>query len=584
MERRVFVAVLLCFVVLYGYQMLFVPPPPPSPAEAPGQPAAPSATAPAEPVSAGAAEPAAANPTTAREPAAMPVIGEEAEREIVVDTAVSQVVLSNRGARVLRWRLKNYTDGRGAPVDLVPTDVPVGHARPFSLQVDDAGLTETLNGSVYRVAGDVNGRVDASANAATVTFEYKDAGGIHATKTFRFEPSNYVVSFSATVLNGGQPLNPRVAWGPGLGDIGATSGGGFFFTGNYVQPPQAIYSAAPREMTRLAPDEILEQPLHEGDFGFAGVNDHYFLAGAVDPGQARIAYRPLTLPGPDDTQRQLIAHDIQFASPPSDVRYFVGPKQQDVLEAVDPELPRAIHFGVFRWMTVPLLGGLKWLYRYTGNYGWAIVVLTILINLAMFPLRHKSMVAMRKMQAIQPQMKAIQERYAHLKMTDPARQKMNTEVMNLYREKGVNPAAGCVPMLLTMPVLFAFFNLLSMSIELRGAPFAGWIRDLSAADPYLVLPALMGVTMFWQQRITPTTVDPAQQRIMMFMPVMFTAMMMFSASGVVLYWFVGQVWAIGQQYFTNWLLGPPVPATVRPPAERRIKSAGAGRTSRAEKR
>jgi YidC/Oxa1 family membrane protein insertase len=235
-------------------------------------------------------------------------------------------------------------------------------------------------------------------------------------------------------------------------------------------------------------------------------------------------------------------------------------------------------------MTVPLLSALKWLYGYTANYGWAIVVLTILINLAMFPLRHKSMVAMRKMQAIQPQMKAIQERYAHLKVTDPARQKMNTEVMNLYREKGVNPAAGCVPMLLTMPVLLAFFSLLSMSIELRGAPFGWWIRDLSEADPYFVLPALMGVTMFWQQRITPTTVDPTQQRVMMLMPVMFTAMMSFSASGVVLYWFVGQVWAIGQQYFTNWLIGPPPAAVVRPPAERRIKNAGTGKTSGAGKR
>jgi YidC/Oxa1 family membrane protein insertase len=161
---------------------------------------------------------------------------------------------------------------------------------------------------------------------------------------------------------------------------------------------------------------------------------------------------------------------------------------------------------------------------------------------------------------------------------------MNTEVMNLYREKGVNPASGCVPMLLTMPVLFAFFSLLSMSIELRGAPFGAWIRDLSEADPYFVLPALMGVTMFWQTKISPTTADPAQQRIMLFMPVMFTAMMAFSASGVVLYWFVGQLWAIGQQYFTNWLIGPPVVTKVPPPATRRLKNAGMGRTPGAEKR
>jgi YidC/Oxa1 family membrane protein insertase len=326
------------------------------------------------------------------------------------------------------------------------------------------------------------------------------------------------------------------------------------------------------------------QAVHEGQFRFAGVDDHYFLGAAVAPGQARIDYRALTLPGPSDTQRLFLSHTIELAQPVTDVRFFFGPKQFDMLQSIDTELVRSIDYGIFGWMTVPLLTGLKWLYGFTGNYGWAIVVLTILINLTMFPLRHKSMVAMRKMQAIQPQMKAIQERYANLKVTDPARQKMNTEVMNLYREKGVNPAAGCVPMLLTMPVLLAFFSLLSMSIELRGARFGWWIQDLSQSDPYFVLPALMGGTMFWQQKITPTTVDPMQQRIMMIMPVMFTAMMSFSASGVVLYWFVGQVWAIGQQYFTNWLIGPPPVAAVRPPAERRIKTAGTGKSSGAGKR
>ena len=157
-----------------------------------------------------------------------------------------------------------------------------------------------------------------------------------------------------------------------------------------------------------------------------------------------------------------------------------------------------------------------------GNYGWAIVLLTVLINIAIFPLRHKSVVSMRKMQALQPQLKAIQDRYAGLKVTDPARQKMNTEVMNLYREKGVNPASGCVPMLLQFPVLLAFYSMLSQSIELRGADFGWWIHDLSRPDPYYVIPILMAVTMFWQTKITPTTADPAQQRVMLIMPLMFT--------------------------------------------------------------
>jgi YidC/Oxa1 family membrane protein insertase len=283
----------------------------------------------------------------------------------------------------------------------------------------------------------------------------------------------------------------------------------------------------------------------------------------------------------------LVAHTIRPAQPPQDLRFFVGPKQFDLLRDLDvglgTQLVRAIDFGIFDWMVVPLLRGLKWLYAYVGNYGWAIIVLTILLNLALFYPRHKSVVAMRKMQAIQPEMKAIQDRYANLKATDPAKQKMNTEIMNLYRERGVNPASGCVPMLFTMPVLLAFYSLLSMSIELRGAPFVGWIRDLSAADPFFVIPVLMGITMFWQQKISPSAADPTQQRIMMIMPVMFTAMMAFSPSGVVLYWFVSNLWAIGQQYFTNWLIGPPAVATVRPTAERRLKNVGGGRSAGARR-
>jgi len=161
---------------------------------------------------------------------------------------------------------------------------------------------------------------------------------------------------------------------------------------------------------------------------------------------------------------------------------------------------------------------------------------------------------------------------------------MNTEVMNLYREKGVNPASGCVPMLLQFPVLLAFYAMLGQSIELRGADFGLWIRDLSQPDPYFVIPVLMAVTMFWQQRITPTTGDPAQQRIMMLMPLMFSFMFLFAPAGLVIYWFVGNLWAIGQQYFTNWMIGPASVQTVRPAAERKLKNVGAGRTTDAEKR
>jgi YidC/Oxa1 family membrane protein insertase len=254
------------------------------------------------------------------------------------------------------------------------------------------------------------------------------------------------------------------------------------------------------------------------------------------------------------------------------------------LQAIGPALGKVIDFGWFDFIVVPLLRALNWIHGYIGNYGWSIVILTVLINAVMFPLRHKSVVSMRKMQDIQPEAKAIQERYAKLKSTDPARQKMNQELMALYRERGVNPASGCVPMLLTMPVFFAFYAMLTVAIELRGAPFFGWIHDLSRPDPLYIIPVLMGLTQIWQMRITPQTgTDPAQQKMMMIMPVVFMFFFLWTSAGALLYWLVSNVWGIGQQYLTNYLIGPATVRTVRPPAERRMKRVGSGKTDAASR-
>ncbi|HEV8316543.1 MAG TPA: membrane protein insertase YidC [Vicinamibacterales bacterium] len=578
MERRVLIAIFLSFIVLYAYQAIFVPSPPPT--RSPSSPPASSETSPASGAQPGPPEaaPAATAPATIK-----PIVGESSERDVVLDTTTVRAVFTNRGARIRQWLLKTYRDDAGEPVNLVPTDQPPDQPLPFSLRIDEGGLTPILNSALYRV---VTHEGDTPGKPALLVFEFEDASGLKVRKEFRLDPESYVITFSATVRQGdGPPLNPFVQWGPGLGDVGATSGGGSFFTGNYVQPPQAMLHNGD-DVVRVAASKIPEQPVYEGSFRFAGVDDHYFLAAAVRPPQARIEYRPVTLPVSSDPtrQRQLLAHTYRFAQPPNGVSFYFGPKQFDVLKSVDGELVRAIQFGFFAWLAVPLLGALKWVYGFVGNYGWAIIILTILINLAIFPLRQKSVVSMRKMQALQPQLKAIQDRYADLKVTDPARQKMNTEIMNLYREKGVNPASGCVPMLLTLPVLFAFYSLLSAAIELRGAGFGGWIHDLSQHDPYYITPVLMGATMFWQQKITPTSADPTQQRMMMIMPLVFSFMFLRAPSGLVLYWFVSNLWAIGQQYFTNWLIGPPTVHVARPPAERRLKNAGSGRTRQAEKR
>ena len=557
MERRIFLAVILGALVMYGWQAFFMPPPPPPATKSAAAPTSKPATT--TPTATDPEAPAATPPVAA----AKTVKGESAEREIVVETAVAQIVLTNRGGgRVLHWRLKNQRTPAGEQVDLVPSNVPADQPRPFSLRVDDPTITQRLNESFYQVGGN-SGHVDATTSAAAVVFEFEDAAGLRARKEFRFEPRSFVVTFSADVRNGEATLNPTIEWGPGLGDLGAVSSGGSFFTGNAVQPPRAIFHRD-GDVERLKVDAVTKQPIYEGTFRFAGIDDHYFVAALVNPGQARLEFRSVSITVPGGTAPlQFLSGSYRLQQPPHDLRLYVGPKQFDLLRAADSELVRAIDFGIFSWMVVPLLSALKWLFGFLGNYGWAIIVLTILLNLVLFYPRHRSVVAMRKMQLIQPEMKAIQERYANLKATDPAKQKMNTEIMNLYRERGVNPASGCVPMLLTMPVLLAFYSLLSMSIELRGAPFIGWIHDLSAADPYFVIPLLMGITMFWQQRISPAAADPTQQKVMMIMPIMFTGMMAFSPSGVVLYWTVSQLWAIGQQYLTNRLIGPPAVATAR---------------------
>ena len=586
MERRVFIAIVLSFLVLYFYQAYVAPPPPPSakPPAATSAPAVP-AQAPSDssrsPVQPSTAESGAPVSSQSREPQA--VVADAAEREITVETGKVTAVFTNRGGRLLHWRLKEYQDSRGEPVDLVPSDLPVSEALPFSLRVpENPNLTTRINDALYRVSGG-EGHIDATRAPAAVTFEFEDAAGVHARKEFRFDPATYVVALSVDVRNGDGMINPTVVWGPGPGDVTpAPANPGFFNRGASLTPPELILHRAGK-VERIAINKISGQPIQEGQFRFVGVDDHYFMIAAVNPGQTRLESRALVVPGPADERRQFISHALRFPQPPMNVRFFVGPKQFDLLRSIDSELVRAVNYGMFGWLAVPLLGALKWLHGIVGNWGWSIVLLTVLINLAMFPLRHKSVVSMRRMQELQPELKAIQDHYANLKVTDPARQKMNTEVMNLYREKGVNPASGCIPMLLMMPVLFAFYQLLAQSIELRGASFGWWIKDLSQPDPFFIIPILVSLTMFWQQKMTPTTGDPTQRQMMMLMPVVFGFIFLTTAAGTALYWFVSNIWAIAQQYFTNWLIGPPAVHTARPAAERRLKNAGTGRTAGAEK-
>jgi len=573
MQRQVLIAIVLSFLVIYGWQAMFPPPPPPKPSPAPGQvTSAPSGTAApaAAPTVTGVEQP---RPAETPAPAAA-VVAATSEQDIEVKSDFVNAVFTTRGGVLKSWRLKKYTDGLGADLELVPQNLP-NAIRPFTLEVDDAAISARLRDALFKPDHE---NVQISSTPTTLVFQFEDASGLKARKEYTFSADKpYIIRFTASVTSNGNALNPLVNWGPALG-TGVITGGM-----SYAPAPQPIYYRD-RDVTRVAIKDIAAHQQQQGTFGFAGVDDHYFLSAIVPTEQAiQLQYAPVQTITSTGQALQFISWSVRGPSAPQNTDFFFGPKDLDVLQGVKPELVRSIHFGIFDWLVVPLLRALKWLNGYIHNYGWSIVALTVLINLVMFPLRHKSVVSMRKMQELQPQMKAIQDRYAKLKMTDPARQKMNEEVMALYKQHGTNPAAGCVPMLLTLPVLFAFYSMLAVAIELRGAPFMGWIKDLSSYDPWYVLPVLMGATQFVQTKMTPMTGDPVQQKMMLFMPLMFAGMLLWAPSGLVLYWTASNIWTIGQQMITNKLIGPAPQHNVRPPAERQLKNAGAGRSPLAAK-
>jgi YidC/Oxa1 family membrane protein insertase len=574
MEKRVLLAIFLSFLVLYVYQALFAPSVPPTgnkPAPPPTSAAAPPTTPTPD------SKPATTEPKTPATPSATTLVGETSEREIRVETADVIATFTNRGGRLRSWRLKNYHDRTGQPVELVANDLGDSHPLPFSLKfAQDAGLTRTVNDAFYAVSG-APASDGPITSPAQLTFEYRDSDGVQVRKQFQVDPARYTISLDLSASQGEAPLAPAIDWGPGLGDKDGGAGRG-------AVAPRGLYAIAD-EVTRPAPGDVAERPTHQGDFQYVGVDDHYFMSVALAPGPSTVTYQAVTIPAPDseDVPRQLMAYALEPSERDRSIRYYVGPKDFAVLEAVDRPLVRAIDFGVFAVIVVPLLKTLNWIYGFVGNYGWAIIVLTLIINVLMFPLRHKQVVSMRKMQEIQPEVKAIQDRYAKFKTTDPAKQKMNQELMALYRERGVNPAAGCLPMLLPLPVFFAFYALLYGAIELRGAPFIGWIHDLSSPDPLYITPILMVVTQVLQTWMMPAAgTDPMQQKMMLFMPIVLGFIFLSMPAGVVIYWVVNNIWGIGQQILTTRLIGPPNVRNPRPPAERRLKRVGSGKTDAAK--
>ena len=542
-SKKMVLAFALSFVILVVWYYFFMPPPTPPP-----QKVAPAAQAPAT-----TAKP--APPAPAPAPVALRVEqGSQAEK-IVVEGDVSRVTLSTEGGVVRSWVLKKYWDEKGKPLDVVNRAACETLGFPMSLSLADAELAKKLNTALY-VATPAGASLKAPAK---VDFTFSD-GTVQVQKRFTFG-RGYEVHVEVSVFDGQRYLPVEVAWAGGFGDHSVPL--------KVKSSLSHIIYGTSEKLENVAQQKLDTDRTIPGPLQMAGLVDRYFasvfLPDSPDQVSLRIGRRAWDPPDWKEKERpkEGFAALGSQQQAPLGFRLFVGPKDLDVLRAMTPPLDRLVDYGWFSIVAKPLFMGLRYLHdRWIYNYGWAIVLLTVIINLAMFPLKLKSIRSGQEMQRIAPLVKGIQEKYKGHKFNDPRKQRMNQEIMKLYQEHHINPLGGCLPMVLQLPFLYGFYKVLDLSIELRHAPWFAWIKDLSAPDPLYILPTLMIITTFIMQKITPmATADPAQQRMMMIMPLVFGIMFYNFASGLVLYWLTGTVVGIAQQVFINKVmpLAPPIP-------------------------
>lgn len=556
-SRRFILALSLSVLVLVAWQAMFGPKPAPELMEPPAtseQAGETDAESPPPPTPA-AAVPA---PEVTQAAEALPLGIEPAERiaagaeeTVRVTTRIAEAVFTNRGAQLVSYGLLEHESNTGGAVDLVRARS--GGLYPFGLR-DTAGHPAALNGALWAVE-----RERRRDGGEQVVFRYSGPEG-RGRKLFGFRPDG-MIDVEIEVAGGGE-----IVLGPGLRNPTLDE------TKSRFARRSAVYRAG-EDIERVDPLRAKETVLVGGDgVAWVGLQDSYFLTALVltEP-VAQIALEPVLAEPDGDSAATFIPKPAELSDEQKDwerelqvaVRMngerlvgvgFYGAKDYSRLKSLPYGLEESINLGVFGVLARPLLLGLRWIHNHVvGNYGWAIILMTLLIRTVLFPLNHKSVVSMQKMQKLNPQMQAIRQKYRS-KLKDKqgrpnaeAQRKMNEEIMALYKKEGVNPASGCLPMLLQLPVLFAFYSLLSTAIEIRHAPWILWITDLSAKDPYYVLPIIMGASQLVQQRMTPAAGDPAQRRIFALMPVFFTILFLGFPSGLVLYWLTNNLLGIAQQ-------------------------------------
>jgi len=454
-----------------------------------------------------------------------------------VETALYRASISNRGGQIRGWKLTHYltqeTD-EPEPIDFVYSEG--NFAGPLSVQVSDPTVTKLLENALYEVSRDFDS-LSSTNPTGTLTYTFRDEEtGIAVQKDLTFHHDSYIVD--VVIRTEGLEDGVEVLLGTNFGVV--EWGQGFI---GAIGPAWMIGEVLEKE----SPDPEIRK---SGDMRWAALQDKYFISVMIPEAAARGVFAKTEM-------ERVVTTGLEF--PPSSeepkivFQLYAGPKQFDAMKALGYGLEDTIDFGWFiydtwdivRWVAKPLFFVLLFFYDYTNNYGIAIILLTICIKLLFVPLQYKSYKSMQGMQKVQPKVQALQKKFKE------DRDKLNKELIKLYKEHKVNPVGGCLPMLLQMPAFISLFNILYMTVDLRQAPFMLWITDLSVPDPFYVLPILMGVSMVLQQKIMPTTMDPTQAKMMLMLPVFLTFLFLTFPAGLVLYWLTNNVLTITQQFVTD---------------------------------
>ncbi len=545
MEKRLLIAIVFSFLFILLFQAIFFKkqPLPEAPAESPAQidkspGLQPSLREPLLPSEA-LIEP---SEEITRQP-----IREESELDIRVETSLYSAVWSNRGGVLKSWKLKEHKSEEGEDLELVSMHSEELDLFPFSLRTEDPSFDALINTSLYRPS--IQNLELKEGRRGAIHFQYANERGTRVEKILVFQDGRYDFEVQIRVLKYGQKIEPELVWGPSIGnptpaELKNRIGGGIGFA---VLTPQKVIRLDERKYTPPTKWQKLVQNKGNSFFfiQWAAYEDNYFAALFLTPHEkASAAFLRRDIEGPGIPAFFLMS--VSLAE-----RAYIGPKDMDILTELGYQTKSLIQFGFFGFISEVLLKASKLLHSLVPNWGVSIIILTLIIKILFFPLTYSSMRSMARMQELAPKIKAIRNRYKKAKTDIAQRRKMNEEIMRLYKEQGINPAGGCLPMLIQIPVFWGFFRLLVVAIEFRHSPFIFWIKDLSVRDPFYVTPILMGVTQFISQKMTPTSADPTQQRMMLLMPIIFTFIFMNFQSGLVLYWLTNNVLQIGQQYIMN---------------------------------